>query len=61
MYLDFPNNETTGPSNYILTHTVKGKKIMKWETHPSNHLVDADFIISMYLCRPSRQIMLGSS
>jgi hypothetical protein len=26
MYLDFPNNETIAPSNYILAHTMKGKK-----------------------------------
>jgi hypothetical protein len=57
MYLDFPNNETTIPSDYILTHTMKGKKEKKWETHPFNHLIDADFTILMYLCQPRRQIM----
>jgi hypothetical protein len=25
MYLDFPNNETIAPNNYIPTHTTKGK------------------------------------
>jgi hypothetical protein len=34
MYLDFPNNEIITPSNYIPAHTMKGKKIMKWEIHP---------------------------
>jgi hypothetical protein len=26
MYLDFPNNETIAPSDYILAHIMKGKK-----------------------------------
>ncbi len=29
MYLDFPNNETIAPSDYIPTHTMRRKKI-KW-------------------------------
>jgi hypothetical protein len=34
MYLDFPNNETIVLSDYIPTDTMKGEKIMKWESHP---------------------------
>jgi hypothetical protein len=29
MYLDFPNNETIAPSDYIPAHAIKGKKILK--------------------------------